>query len=242
MIRRIFPGSIIAGITRTANAFVLAAIAIAAAPDRADALITITVREAAGNVLVQASGTYLTLGLTRETDPPPDPVDGVYPTNPFLSAPQLDGNFNFILTGATSVNAFLWRFDTVTEQPGTDFGSQLEGADFGTGPVVGIDQGFDPTIYAILPSGIPCTDIDNPCLITGSQSIYNTRSLSSLGLIPGTYTWAWGASDDQRLTLKIEAVPGPLPALGGAAAFAWSRRLRRRVNASNTLDSQLNGV
>jgi len=238
MIRRIFPGSIAAGITGTANAFVLAAIAIAAAPDRADALITITVREAAGNVLVQASGTYLTTGLTLETLPP-----SFYGTNPFSAASELDGNANFILTGATGVNnAYLWRFDSVTQQPATFFGNQADAADFGTGPVVGIDQGFDPTFYAILPSNTICADINNPCLLTGSESVYNTQSISSLGLTPGTYTWAWGASDDQRLTLQIEAVPGPLPALGGAAAFAWSRRLRRRVKASQASNSQLNGV
>jgi len=38
------------------------------------------------------------------------------------------------------------------------------------------------------------------------------------------------------LQLKIEAsadVPGPLPVLGGAAAFGWSRRLRLRLRAAN---------
>jgi hypothetical protein len=32
-----------------------------------------------------------------------------------------------------------------------------------------------------------------------------------------------------------EAVPGPLPLVGAAAAFAWSRRLRKRLNSANTL-------
>ena len=34
---------------------------------------------------------------------------------------------------------------------------------------------------------------------------------------------------------EYEAVPGPLPLLGAAAAFAWSRRLRKRLNSANTL-------
>ena len=31
------------------------------------------------------------------------------------------------------------------------------------------------------------------------------------------------------------AVPGPLPVVGAAAAFAWSRRLRKRLNSAKTL-------
>ena len=34
---------------------------------------------------------------------------------------------------------------------------------------------------------------------------------------------------------EYEAVPGPLPLLGAAAAFGWSRRLRKRLNSANTL-------
>ena len=238
MIRRIFSGSIFAGITGTMKAIALAGLAIAATPHRADALITVTVREVAGDVLVQASGTYLTTGLTLETSLP-----SFYPSNPFSSVPQLEGPANFILTGeagAGNNNAYLWRFNTVTAKPGTPFGTQLAGADIGSGPAVGIDQGFDPDVYVILPSGNDC--ITSPCSINGSDSIYNLQSISSLGLTPGTYTWAWGTSEDQRLTLEIEAVPGPLPALGGATAFAWSRRLRRRVKASQQSGSQLTGV
>ena len=34
---------------------------------------------------------------------------------------------------------------------------------------------------------------------------------------------------------EYETVPGPLPLLGAAAAFGWSRRLRKRLNSANTL-------
>jgi hypothetical protein len=72
----------------------------------------------------------------------------------------------------------------------------------------------------------------------GSQTISSVTTfagvtLQDLGLTPNTsFTWTWGTGPDQMLRLDIEPVPGPLPALGGAAAFGWSRRLRRRVKTS----------
>ena len=41
--------------------------------------------------------------------------------------------------------------------------------------------------------------------------------------------------DFQFVAEYEEPVPGPLPLVGAAAAFAWSRRLRKRLNSANTL-------
>jgi hypothetical protein len=51
----------------------------------------------------------------------------------------------------------------------------------------------------------------------------------------GTYTfWIQQISGDSRYTFTVQtsgtAAPGPLPLAGAAAAFGWSRRLRRRLN------------
>ena len=40
--------------------------------------------------------------------------------------------------------------------------------------------------------------------------------------------------DNFKFTAEYE-VPGPLPVVGAAAAFAWSRRLRKRLNSAKTL-------
>ncbi len=41
-------------------------------------------------------------------------------------------------------------------------------------------------------------------------STWSGQTLSSLGLMPGTYTWTWGTGTDQKFTLEIGApVPEP---------------------------------
>jgi hypothetical protein len=51
---------------------------------------------------------------------------------------------------------------------------------------------------------------------------------------------SWDLLDDQNNVVdKINVfvstpVPGPLPLVGVAAAFGWSRTLRRRISASGT--------
>jgi len=73
-----------------------------------------------------------------------------------------------------------------------------------------------------------------------SKTTFEGVSLASLGLTPNTsFEWTWGTGSDQILRLEIEPVPGPLPALGAAAAFGWSRRLRRLVRAGEGIGTGL---
>ena len=48
-----------------------------------------------------------------------------------------------------------------------------------------------------------------------------------------------GSVDYWAQTLKVEPVPapapGPLPLFGAAAAFGWSRRIRKQIKQSQTL-------
>ncbi len=64
-----------------------------------------------------------------------------------------------------------------------------------------------------------------------SSAIFNGRTLASLGL-PSSGTlgsWSINGTGD-TITAKI-AVPGPLPLFGAGAAFAFSRRLRQRIQS-----------
>lgn len=67
------------------------------------------------------------------------------------------------------------------------------------------------------------------------QSIFTDTTLAELGLPSGTTIWSWGSGDNaDSLELRVDgidpdAVPSPLPLAGAAAAFSWSRRLRRRI-------------
>ncbi len=66
-----------------------------------------------------------------------------------------------------------------------------------------------------------------------------------MGLTPGIYKWTWGTTNPDSYQLIInsssgpvsEAVPGPLPVLGAAAAFGFSRKLRKRIKRSANLVS-----
>jgi hypothetical protein len=72
-----------------------------------------------------------------------------------------------------------------------------------------------------------------------SEAIWYGKSLADIGLssTPSGVLGSWTVlSSDDTITLSLinNPVPGPLPILGAGAAFGFSRRLRRRINASQT--------
>ncbi len=81
------------------------------------------------------------------------------------------------------------------------------------------------------------TDLDNPW-----DTVMDGYWVMLEPLAPGDYTIRFGMTPDDpsqysqdntwRVTVLPVPAPGPLPALGAAAAFGWSRRLRRRVKSS----------
>ncbi|HST29324.1 MAG TPA: VPDSG-CTERM sorting domain-containing protein [Chthoniobacterales bacterium] len=100
-----------------------------------------------------------------------------------------------IVTGATG---FFWDFSGFSTISGpTSFGHGARPAFGGTGDHVGIDGIsqllFVPQNYV---SGDPLSD----------SATYPFQTLSTLGVIPGTYKWTWGSGANQKFTL-IAAVP-----------------------------------
>lgn len=74
---------------------------------------------------------------------------------------------------------------------------------------------------------------------SGSQSIASLLADDSFGFFHrktgstgGTGTAATGTISNFSFTAYYQEVPGPLPVAGAAAAFAWSRRLRRRLKTA----------
>jgi hypothetical protein len=61
---------------------------------------------------------------------------------------------------------------------------------------------------------------------------FSTLSLTQIGLLRGTpdiaYTLGSGPNQEQVI-LRVSPVPGPLPILGAATAFGYSRRLRKKI-------------
>ncbi len=71
---------------------------------------------------------------------------------------------------------------------------------------------------------------------------FSTLSLTGIGFLRGSsdivYTLGSGPNQEQ-VVLRVSPVPGPLPVLGAAAAFGYSRRLRKKIrNRSNFQQAQ----
>jgi len=70
-----------------------------------------------------------------------------------------------------------------------------------------------------------------------SSATFNGQTLASLGFTTTGLIGTWtidGTSESIQVILappSPAAVPGPLPLVGAAAAFGFSRRLRKRVAA-----------
>ena len=225
----------------------LATAAAVLTPGRADALLVFTIRQVGNDVVVSGGGKYSNSGLFLEANPPPDfpdppnaDIPNIYPSNPFGidNGGAINGAYPFIISGVSpSANptAYLWKVNFLNS-PGAFGGNQDTMADTGSGPAFGVDQGYQDVLgysYLILPSNVVCT-LESPCEALGSISTYQNTTIANLGLTPGIYTWKWGAGGiNETFQLNIEA-PGPLPALGAASAFAWSRKLRRRIKGCST--------
>ena len=67
-----------------------------------------------------------------------------------------------------------------------------------------------------------------------SSSIFANKTLSSLGITATGLIGTWtidGTSETINVYVGQTPAPGPLPLFGAAAAFGWSRRLRKRIAA-----------
>jgi hypothetical protein len=185
-----------------------AAIATVFTSQPAKAVLTFNIFETTGRVVVQASG-----GLSL-----PAPIDAgtCSPPNALTSS---DAS---ICTGPNSiVNVYtlsgLTSFlGTAADPTPSTFGGIAVGI-FGGQGLFGIDQTY-----------IPGSSIS-------SFATYAGQSLASLGFTTTGLIGTWqlqgvlGSAGQIDVVIGAPSVPGPLPLLGAAAAFGWSRRLRRRI-------------
>ena len=106
---------------------------------------------------------------------------------------------------------------------------QLSGSftPFGSGPIA-LGSASGGSGFAVVSSSselwVPFGYTSNASL-SGSVT-FAGESFSSLGLTPGSYTTTLPSDS---ITMKISAVPAPLPLLGLGAAAAFFRRLKRRI-------------
>ncbi len=153
--------------------------------------VTIEVSESEGDVIFSGSGTLNVGDLTSK------------------GGGNLPAGIDFgreVLLGADPTGFPAVRFlgDTLEVSPPDMFGTDnFSSANFGTGPRFGIAVAAfanqdGPTIV------VPEDYVSGELL--ESTSTYSGHTISSLGLIPGTYTWSWGSGNNaDSLTLIIVA-------------------------------------
>ena len=86
-----------------------------------------------------------------------------------------------------------------------------------------------------------CTNGTNTDPVSTPTTTNLLTQLNAASPVPGSlgsgdYTfWIQQISGDSRYTITVQSapVPAPLPVIGAAAAFGWSRRLRRRLRATS---------
>lgn len=86
------------------------------------------------------------------------------------------------------------------------------------------------------PAPNPGTPVTTPTAfsVTGDGELDDQIKFDISRLSAGTPTLGTGVITDFKFEAYYD-VPGPLPILGAAAAFAWSRKLRNRLKPANTL-------
>ena len=199
----------------------------------AKAILTYYIFENAGNVEVQAVGSLI-LPSSFSSDSALCEGDGGIASSNAVICTGSDLNYNrYNVQGPTSFNGTVNFFpeDSVTGSV-TGIPTILVGA----GQYFGIDPGYTP--------GTSIT----------STATFNTKTLASIGFtttgLLGTWTLqpkdgsdTYTAFDTIQVVIGAPpspstAVPGPLPLFGAAAAFGWSRRLRKRIAAPLITPSQ----
>ena len=176
----------------------------------AAAMFIVDIAQQGGNVVATGSGTIDLTALTAccGSNPPPD----------------INAQLGRLALGASGLVGEAWTGNTFHGP--VNFGSGgLFLATSGTGDHVEMA----PTNSFI---AVPTGYVSGAAL--SDSATWNTATVSSLGLTPGTYTWAWGngvTADSFVLDIEAPTVPEPASlALLATAVLGLStaRRLKRR--------------
>jgi len=140
--------------------------------------------------------------------------------NPFPNFYRIKAFYNPDLAPGLGSGSFSF---TASASPGYRF--KLASIDSSTSGLSGASWTFTNTISGLTAS---------PLISANGSNIDNSPFPSGVTSTNVTVSWAGNGSivaEDSVITFEVEQVPGPLPILGAASAFGFSRRLHRRVKA-----------
>jgi hypothetical protein len=215
-----------------------APVALLLNPGRADAVLTYNIFQSGPDVVVQTNGSINQLPTTCCTDGP-SPA-GIFTAVGYLSTGSTSNTFPiYPISGPATIPAsplvylFASNFSGVKTvfSPGSPFG--IFGIDaYVIGTEINSSATFNSTTLAVLgfitPGLIGTWTIVGPPFETGSTP----TPFDTINVVVGPP--AAGGSGGSGSGSGGAAVPGPLPLLGVAATFGWSRRLRHRIANAKT--------
>jgi hypothetical protein len=186
-----------------------AALAVVAAGSwqPAQALLTYNIFETSGgDVVVETSGS---LNLGASTGNGGCLLGLIESAEATICTGPADGTLlNYRLTGPSSFDG------TVSATPASSV-SGIATSISGIAEVFGIDPDYV--------SGTPIV----------SSATFSNTTLAGLGFTTTGLIGTWTLTDGgEQIRVVLTEVPGPLPLLGAGTAFGFSRRLRRRISAS----------
>ena len=147
----------------------------------------VTLEQVGPNVVATGTGAIDLTGLsfngTASSVPP-----NIFPSGGAIEtgAPASDNTWGGPLSGPANF--------------GSGNGGNSYNANGGTGSLVGIL--FFAHLVAVPQGYLSDT-------LVFDSATYNNKTLSDLGVTPGTYEWTWGSGADQNFTVDIPAVPEP---------------------------------
>jgi hypothetical protein len=176
---------------------------------QAKAVLTYNIFESAGNLVVQASGS---LDLTGAVLVGSDAcgVNGAIDSSNGVICTGIDVGLipSYLISGPGSFNGSVSLFPASS--------------------VSGIPTAFTGSGGEFL---IDTTYTSNAPIV--SSATFNGVTLAGSGFTTTGLIGTWTLSNFETINVVIgapsAAVPGPLPLFGAAAAFGWSRRLRKRI-------------
>jgi len=199
---------------------------------QAKAVLNVRIFNDGPNLTVNVTGNLSNLGADKSLSPSSCLGNG------FLSGQFNPADPSVLCTGVNQVDPYRavtgpagWGgtgntgFAGLANVQGLNF--QLYPSSYNTGS--SYTSGYDPykSTYSIDTAYILGQDFF-------SSVTFNGKSLQSEGFSVNGLVGTWtidGTSESINVYVGAASVPGPLPLLGVGAAFAWSRRLRKRTSA-----------